>query len=312
MSVAFSAIVDAALADSPAEGVALGLVDGDAAAFVCRGGVLGVAVTPDTVMYGASVTKQMVGLLLALSVEAGLASLDDPVRRWLPELPGWIDAVRLHHLLHHTSDLPDLAAPSHGVPVSNEEVVGRFQRIDAPPLIAPGTRFKYNNAGYVLLAQAMGRIFDRPIAQLAWEQLFEPLGMTATRLGGEPRRTTGYPDPPGTIGDGGLWTTAVDLSTWLAAMNRRLINSNAVRRVAGPGHLVDGRVLDYAWGVVVAETPYGPQLTHGGTWENWIAKTVRLPDHGIAVAVLSTGGGEKTISQLGIDLATQLASSRTA
>ena len=103
-----------------------------------------------------------------------------------------------------------------------------------PPPIAPGRLFAYNNAGYVLLAEAVSRIMDRPIAELAHERLFAPLGMAATRLGDESRRTAGHPDPPGTVGDGGLWTTAADLTTWLAAMNDLAIDSGAGRpRPAG-------------------------------------------------------------------------------
>ena len=312
MSVALSTMVNAAIARAPVDGIAVGTVHGDTAEFVCRGTVAGVPVAPDTVMYGASVAKQLVAFLLALGVEAGHTSPDDRIGRWLPELPGWIDGVRLHHLLHHTSGLPDLAAPSHGVPLSNEDVMNRFQRLDGWPPIDPGMQFLYNNAGYVLLAEAVSRLFDRPITQLAREQIFEPLGMTATRLGGEPRWTAGYPDPPGTIGDGGLWTTVADLTAWLTAMNNRMINANAVRRVQRVGHLADGTALDYAWGIRVVETPYGRRLTHGGTWANWLAKTVRLPDQGIAVAVLSTGGSEAGISRLGTDLATQLASTSAA
>ena len=184
--------------------------------------------------------------------------------------------------------------------------MNRFRRFDVRAPIEPGTRFSYNNAGYVLLAEAVSRLFDGPITQLAREQIFEPLGMTATRLGGEPHRTAGYPDPPGTIGDGGLWTTATDLTFWLAAMNSKMINANAVKRVQMVGHLADGTALDYAWGIRVAETPYGRRLTHGGTWANWLAKTVRLPDQGVAVAVLSTGGSEERISQIGTDLAAHL------
>jgi CubicO group peptidase (beta-lactamase class C family) len=308
VSAALSTLVDTALAHSPAGGLAVGAVHGDTAEFVCRGTVAGEPVTPDTVMYGASVTKQMVGLLLALGVEAGRATPADRLRRWLPELPGWIDGVRLHHLLHHTSGLPDLTAPSYGVPLSNDEVIGRFRRFDGPSLMEPGRRFSYNNAGYVLLAEALSRLFDRPIAELAGEQIFEPLGMAATRLGGEGQRTAGHPDPPGTVGDGGLWTTVADLARWLTAMNDGTINPRAVRRAERVGHLVDGTALDYAWGVRVVETSDGRRLTHGGTWANWLAKTVRLPHQGVVVAVLSTGGSESGISRLGTDLAAGLAS----
>ena len=307
VSVALSTVVDAALARSPADGIAVGTVHGERAEFICRGTVAGLPVVADTVMYGASVTKQLVAFLLALGVESGRASPDDRLSRWLPELPGWIDQVRLDHLLHHTSGLPDLAAPSHGVPHSNDDVVNRFQIFDGRPPVEPGRQFRYNNAGYVLLAEAVSRIFDRPISELAREQIFEPLGMATTRLGGESVRTAGYPDPPGTVGDGGLWTTVADLTAWLTAMNTRMINADAGRRVQRVGHLADGTAVDYAWGIRVVDTPHGRRLTHGGTWANWLAKTVRLPDRGVATAVLSTGGSEEVISQLGTDLAAQLA-----
>lgn len=308
VSVGLSAMMDAVMAGPPADGIAVGVAHGDTTAFRCRGSVAGVPVVPDTVMYGASVTKQMVAFLLALSVQAGRASPEDRIRRWLPELPGWMGEVRLHHLLHHTSGLPDLTSPSPGFPVSNRDVMDRFQRLDARPMIDSGASFVYNNAGYVLLAEAVSRLFDRPISHLARERLFEPLAMTATRLGGEPRRTAGQPDPPGTIGDGGLWTSAVDLTAWLVAMNHGMLSAEAVRRVERPGHLADGTALDYAWGVRVAQTPNGRRLTHGGTRANWLAKTVRLPDQRVAVAILSTGGSESAISELGTNLAAQLAS----
>jgi CubicO group peptidase (beta-lactamase class C family) len=116
MSLGISTMVDTAIAHSPADGIVVGTVHGRTAEFVCRGAVAGVPVAPDTVMYGASVTKQLVAFLLALGVEAGRTNPDDPITQWLPELPGWIYGVRLHHLLHHTSGLPDLAAPTHGYP----------------------------------------------------------------------------------------------------------------------------------------------------------------------------------------------------
>jgi CubicO group peptidase (beta-lactamase class C family) len=311
VDVGLSAMVDAAMASAPADGIAVGVARGDTTVFRCRGSLAGTPVAADTVMYGASVTKQMVAFLLALSVQAGRASPEDCIRRWLPELPEWMEGVRLHHLLHHTSGLPDLTSPSLGVPSSNSEVLARFQRLDARPMLDLGARFTYNNAGYVLLAEAVSRFLDRPISQLAREWIFEPLAMTATRLGGEPCRLSGQPEPPGTIGDGGLWTSAVDLTAWLVAMNYGMINSEAVRRVERPGHLADGAALDYAWGIRVAQTPYGRCLSHGGTWANWLAKTVRFPNQRVAVAVLSTGGSEVAISDLGIDLA-QLASGTPA
>lgn len=297
------AAVDAAVAGTPADGLAVGVTVEETTVLRCAGEVAGEPVGAGSILYGGSVSKQMIAFLLAQAVEAGLTVEEDRVVRWLPDLPDWMRDIRLRHLLHHTSDLPDVASPQLGVPQSNDQLIERFHRLEQPPAIHPGARFSYNNAGYVLLAEAVARLFGRPIDQLAGKRLFDPLGMTVTRLGGGPRRVPHQPDPPGTLGDGGLWTSVADLTTWLAAMNRGVLGDAAVRRAETPGRLNDGTPLDYAWGIRIGTTSHGPRITHGGTWASWLAKTVRVPDRQIAVAVLSAGSTEYEISELGIDLA---------
>ena len=73
------------------------------------------------------------------------------------------------------------------------------------------------------------------------------------------------------------------------------------------GRLNDGSALDYAWGVRFTSTTVGRQVSHGGSWAGWLAKTVRFPHQGVAVAVLSTGAVEAEISGLGTGLARRLA-----
>jgi CubicO group peptidase (beta-lactamase class C family) len=80
-------LLAAAVADSPGQGLAIGVTVGKTTAFTCSGQVLGTPVGQDTVMYGASVAKQMVGFLLAQAVESGLADEEHRVSTWLPELP---------------------------------------------------------------------------------------------------------------------------------------------------------------------------------------------------------------------------------
>lgn len=298
----------AALVDIPAEGLALGVAAGSTTAFVCRGSLAGEVVGSGTVFYGASVAKQVVGALLARTVLSGGASPDDPVQRWLPEVPDWMARVRLRHLLHHTSDLPDVTRPQPEAPTSNREVMDRLEHWDPGLRVCPGVSFCYNNTGYVLLAEVVARICGRAVGDLAEETLFHPLRLTATRLGGQPVRLTATPDPPGTIGDGGLWTSIADLTGWLVAMNDGTLDPAVVRQLETPGRLVGGSVLDYGWGVRITQTRHGRQVTHGGSWATWLAKTVRIPERGIAVAVLSTGSTEAAIGNAGTQLATLLAS----
>ncbi|MBZ2196096.1 hypothetical protein KCQ71_08015 [Ruania sp. N2-46] len=74
-----------------------------------------------------------------------------------------------------------------------------------------------------------------------------------------------------------------------------------------PGGLDAGNASGYAWGVRVRARPHGSLVTHGGSWGAWLAKTARVPARRIAVAVLSVGGTEQAISDLGTELAETLA-----
>jgi CubicO group peptidase (beta-lactamase class C family) len=296
----------AALRGVRADGVVVAVSVDQTRVFQSRGALDGRPVTEQTVMYGASLTKQMIGLLLAITVDVGRATPADRLTAWLPELPSWISEVRLHHLLHHTSGLPDVTAAEPGPPESNAEVLRRLQRRAAPPL-RPGGSYAYNNTGYVLLAEVLSRVSGHSIAEIAQHELFRPLAMTSTRLGGHPVPLSDHPDPPGTVGDGGLWTSAVDLISWLTALNAGRPHPGALSRAETPGALSDGTPLDYAWGVRVTSTPHGRQLTHGGSWGGWLATSVRLPERQVAVGVLSVGSAEHAIGALGTDLADRVA-----
>lgn len=297
------------LSDLDADGVALGVSVADAVEFGCRGSFGDEDVNPRTVFYAASVTKQIVGTLLARAVTNQMADVDESVVRWLPELPTWMTPVRLHHLLHHTSALPDLAMPELGVPRSNREVIQRFQRLPPPPRLRPGVSFAYNNAGYVLLAEALTNINHRPVREIAASELFGPLGLADTRLGGPTVSQPGVPDPPGTIGDGGLWTSVTDLTCWLRACNATLVDARTHRLAETTTRLIDGTHLSYAWGLRITPTANGRLISHGGSWGNWVAKTVRVPERQVTVAILSVGAGEQQVSDTGTHLAEALVSS---
>jgi len=165
-------------------------------------------------------------------------------------------AVRLNHLIHHTSDLLDVAEPGLGILRSNADVIERFRQLPPNPDLQPGVRYAYNNAGYVLLAEVISRILSQPITDVASTHLFTPLALRHTRLGGEPVRLPAIPDPPRTIGDGGLWISIVDLTTWLRAGNQARFGADTQRLAESTARLSDGSHLDYAWGAGFAHSPW--------------------------------------------------------
>lgn len=305
---ALESLVAATLHSLRGEAVAIGAAVDDVTTSLWRGHISGQPVDGHTAFYGASVTKQVIGIAAARAVTAGRMTVADPVLQWLPELPASMGTIRLRHLLHHTSGLPDVADPALGTPNSNAEVIERFRTMRLPHL-EPGLRYAYNNAGYVLLAEAVGRSLQRPIGEVA-DELFSHLDLSDTRVGGPAVPLDGRPDPPGTIGDGGLWTSISDLTRWLQACNATAFGADVQRLTESATTLADGSPLDYAWGIRLTDSPAGPVITHGGSWDTWLAKTVRIPTRRIAVAILSVGASDIEISRAGVDLATEVASLR--
>jgi CubicO group peptidase (beta-lactamase class C family) len=261
-----------------------------------------------TPMYAASVTKQLIGVLVAQQVLAGRMRQDDRVVDLLPTLPPWAAPIRVRHLIHHTSGLPATARVLTAAGVDDEQHSTNdlvLQGIAALPVpSAPaGSVFAYSNVGYVVLAEALRALTGTALPVLARESLFRPLGMTASRLGSEEQPTLStMTGPPRTVGDGGWWVSALDLLTWLDALNGDRLGADLTQLVQTPGRLDDGTALDYAWGVTARPSSAGTSYTHGGHWLGWSAKTVRRPNTGTAVALLTRSDDVQAVSDAGLAL----------
>src|SRR5438067_6009455 len=143
-------------------------------------------ITPRTVFEAGSVSKQITaGAIVLLSLD-GKLSLDDDVRKYLPELPEYGTTITIRHLLTHTSGLRDWGSvvalggwPRTTRGYTNDLVldVARHQR---SLNYTPGQYYSYTNTGYNLLALVVGRVSGKPLAQFTKERIFEPLGMTQT------------------------------------------------------------------------------------------------------------------------------------
>lgn len=276
-------------------------------------------VTSSTTFYAGSITKQLIAALVARAVIDGHVDTQASIRTYLPGLPAWTTPIRVHHLVHHTAALPqprrlavalgytdDEAGWSQ---LDNESVVLALHRV-SPSAGPPGQRFSYDNTGYVLLAELLRVVHGRGVADLAKSELFDQLGLAGTRLGGPaPLTLPGHAAPPGTVGDGGLWTCVTDLLTWLEAMNNGRLGADLTALVQSAGKLADGTVLDYAWGIGPRPGRAGTIYLHGGEWPGWCAMTVRCPATASAVAILAATEDMSTVSAAALELHELLGSS---
>ena len=116
-----------------------------------------VPIRPSTVFYIASTSKQFTAASVALLAKQNKLSLDDDIRKYLPELPVYESPVTIRHLIHHTSGIPDylellgLAGQRLDDVHGEEEILELLSRQKSLSF-KPGDQFLYSNSGYFLLA----------------------------------------------------------------------------------------------------------------------------------------------------------------
>lgn len=276
-------------------------------AFAQGSGRDGTAFGAESVAYAASLAKQVTGACAALLERRGVLDPNAPIAEWLEELPPWRERVRVRHLVHHTSGLPDVWPQMRRSGESNWTSGGVLAALaDTPRLeTEPGSAYAYTSVGYVVLAAIIERIAGSPFSELTRTRVFEPLGLRSsifwTGPAPAPPAAAVCPDPAGpaalSTGDGGLWTTVSDLLRWNDAM---LADSLGIAsRMHTSGRLDDGTPLDYAWGVRVFRAAGQTVQSHGGSYGDATAKLVRLPDLRASFAVLAADSSVERMVKLG-------------
>ncbi|HLK55217.1 MAG TPA: serine hydrolase domain-containing protein [Chthonomonadaceae bacterium] len=266
--------------------------------------------TPNSVYSIGSITKHFTATAILLLVKEGKLRLEDPITRYLPDLPPACKDITVRHLLNHTSGLIDYT-----------EIPGsiRFARLDrtpeqvvAPALehplqFSPGERFAYTNTGYILLGMIVERIAGKPYGQFLKERFFDPLQMTATRLDDKrtviANRSAGYNwfegklynadygSPTNKWASGGLISTAEDLIRWDAALaSGKILPRTLVEQMMTPGQLTGGERLEYGLGNELARQGAHRVAGHGGETFGFSSMFARYPDDHLVVVVLCNAG----------------------
>ena len=199
----------------------------------------------------ASVTKQFTAMGIFLLEKEGRLGFDDPLSRWLPELPAHVGhAVTIRHLLTHSSGILDyetLIPDTQTVQVLDADVL-RLLSLHDSVYFPPGSKFRYSNSGFCLLALVIERVSHQSFASFMKDRIFTPLHMDHSTVyeAGHPifNRTMGYArDPKGkfypsdqsvtsaTKGDGGVYTSISDYSKWMKSLqDNRLVRLGPILR----------------------------------------------------------------------------------
>jgi len=294
-------------------GCALGVIrDGN---FIYRKGYgtgnleLGVPLSPQSVLYMASVSKQFTAATVLLAAEKGFLSLDDNVRKHMPELPDYGHPITLRQMLHHTSGFRDfeillyLAGRDGTSLFTKEEILDLIVRQKGLNNI-PGDEWIYSNTNYFLLGEVVKRTTGKSLADFAAENIFKPLGMVHTRFYDDhtlvvPARIPAYePGVNGTfrlrwsinwdiVGPGGLMSSVDDLLLWDRNFYRsRLGNGTLPKEMTTRGVLNNGTQIGYAAGLEVSTHRGLPIVEHEGGFLGYRTTILRFPEQRFTVACL--------------------------
>ncbi|MFZ5842654.1 MAG: serine hydrolase domain-containing protein [Pseudomonadota bacterium] len=261
-----------------------------------------------TVFDIGSTSKQFTAASVLLLVQDGKLSLDDDIRKVLPEIPDYGHTITVRHLLHHTSGLRDYIALMNLGGIHFEDfttdaqalaVIARQQALD----FVPGTEHSYSNTGYFLLSVIVQRVSGKPLREFAQERIFAPLGMKDTRILDDhtaiiANRATAYgANPEGGFavrmsdweqtGDGAVQTTVRDLAKWDQNFYTPKVGGTwLIEQLQTRGQLANGESIGYAGGLMMGELNGQPMVSHGGAWAGYRAELIRLPEQKLSVAVL--------------------------
>jgi CubicO group peptidase (beta-lactamase class C family) len=306
--------VDAVMAewakpDSP--GCAVGVVR-DGALVLARGYgqadlERGVPIGSASVFDIASTSKQLTAAVIVLLAQEGKLSLDDDVRRFVPELPRYEAPITVRHLLHHTSGLRDytdlmaLAGWQMEDWTTTEQALAMIAR-QKELNFRPGAQHLYSNSGFFLLSVIAARAGGKSFPELARERVFAPLGMASTHVHSDHRRLVknraiGYAPREGgwgvsmsdweQTGDGSVLTTVEDLARWARNFEDPKVGGAAlVTELQRKGKLSSGEEIDYAEGSWHASYRGLATVGHNGSWAGYRSSLLRFPSERTAVIVL--------------------------
>jgi N-acyl-D-amino-acid deacylase len=267
---------------------------------------------PESSFNLASISKQFVAMCIMMLEEKGKLSIDDNVKKYIPELP--YENVSIRHLLTHTSGIPDYESlfiqnRSPLDTLDNEKMVKLFVNLKPSIDFEPGTKWNYSNTGYILLAVVIERISKQTLAGFVDENIVKPLGLKHTYVHNvynsniPVTHVRGFSEKDGkrvindlfyidgVTGDGNFYASAGDLLNWEQALNtEKLVKKSTLKKVFSPVKLKDGTTYPYGFGWFIDKE--NEQYSHTGSWVGFKNLIIRDVKNQRTLIFLSSGDNE--------------------
>jgi CubicO group peptidase (beta-lactamase class C family) len=275
-----------------------------------------VPLTPQTKFRIASTTKPLTATAVLMLQDQGKLAVADPICRYLAPCPkGW-EPITIHHLLSHTSGVPDIInfPEFDAISAAPQRPADLVRLIAEKPLeFVPGERFAYSNSGFMLLGAIIERVSGVSYAAFMQKSIFDALDMRSSgyddpalllkqRANGYVRRPAGLENAPDVnmtipFAAGGLYSTVEDLYSWDQAMHGgQLLTAKSSQA------MMTAVRNNYGYGMMLREEFGRRHVGHTGTIDGFTSFMVRYPAEQVTIIVLSNIG-TTSAAAIGRDLA---------
>jgi CubicO group peptidase (beta-lactamase class C family) len=258
----------------------------------------------------ASIAKQFTAACIWSLIRENRISLDDDIRKYIPEFPSYGKSILVRHMLNHTSGIRNYHAI---MELAGFDYVKEFHDNSTILKLAckqkglnniPGEKVIYGNTAYTLLAIMIERITGQHLDEYAKNKIFLPLGMNHTFYRTDtisiiPNRALGYVQNDDdsfehlssnqiTYGAGGVGSSIEDLAIWSNILNG--LNADYLeltKFLTTVETLPGGEVAKYARGVMVDEYKNKKTVHHSGYGLGGQSQIIVVPELNLAVIILT-------------------------
>ncbi|HCC70751.1 MAG TPA: hypothetical protein DEQ09_06330 [Bacteroidales bacterium] len=267
----------------------------------------------------ASVSKQFTAMGIVKLHLDGKLSIDDDIRKYLPEMPDFGHKITFRHMLHHTSGLRSLhallsLAGWRGDDMKNNDDLLRFMKKQQDLNFEPGSEYMYCNTGYILSAIIIEKITGKSFAEWMKKEVFVPLGLYDTYVEDKYNRiahnyATSYDGSykNGFVreieywaytGSGNIHSTAADLLKWMRYYYDHPEGwEEAFTMMLTLDPFNNGKPHKYAFGVRIDDYKDEKKISHSGSIGGFRSYACTYPEHETEIVILtnfsSSGVGEK-------------------
>ncbi len=273
---------------------------------------LGVPVEPDMVFRLGSITKQFTAVSVLMLAANGKLALGDPITKYLPDVPTGGKTITVEHLLAHTSGIKSYTNMEEWLSMWRKDMTpGEIIALskDKPLEFDPGTRWNYNNTGYVILGALIEKVSGETYEGFVNAHIFAPLGMKHSHYGSVepviPRRVPGYQKgKDGFINApylsmtqpyaaGSLISSVDDLAVWNdAVFSGKLVRKEWLDRAFTPYRLADGESSGYGYGWFVSNDRGHLSIEHGGGIHGFTSYEMTFPADSLFIGILTNSAIE--------------------